>query len=236
MLLAFLLGCATHFRPPGPLAPVGAGWVARHVEPRPEASGAELGPAGHPDAIVVATACRFVGQPRIVLDGVTYRYDCSGLVEAALAAAGYDFAGSSAMLFEAAREAGVLHRRRLPSPGDVAFFDDTYDRNDNGRRDDPLSHVAVVEAVDADGTITLVHVGSRGVVRFRMNLRRPEERSTEGGVVLNDYLRARSVGDGPRTRYLAGELWVGFASFWKLAPESGPVALNAAAKPPRRPE
>lgn len=236
MLLAFLFGCATHFRPPGPLAPMGEGWVARHDAPRSAAPGAGSDPAEGPGATVVATACRFIGQPRIVLDGVTYRQDCSGLVEAALAAAGYDFAGSSAMLFEAARDAGVLHRRRLPFPGDVAFFDDTYDRNGNGRRDDPLSHVAVVEAVAEDGTITLVHVGSKGVVRFRMNLRRPEERSTEGGVVLNDYLRARTPGDGPRTRYLAGELWVGFASFWRLAPSAAPVALTAAATPPRRPE
>ena len=38
-------------------------------------------------------------------------------------------------MHERARAAGVLHHRRVPEVGDVAFFDDTYDRNGNGRRD-----------------------------------------------------------------------------------------------------
>jgi hypothetical protein len=124
------------------------------------------------------------------------------------------------MLFDAAREARVLHHRHVPSPGDVAFFDDTYDRNGNGRLDDELSHVAIVESVDEDGTIHLVHVGSKGVVRIVMNLRRPEDHVDEAGKVLNDYLRAHADGDAPRTRYLAGELWAGFASFWKAGDQA----------------
>jgi len=170
---------------------------------------------------VAAAAADFVGDKRLQVGAETYRYDCSGLVEASLASVGLEARGSSAMLFEAARDAGVLHRRRLPSPGDIAFFDDTYDRDGNGRLDDPLSHSAVVESVDRDGTVTLIHVGSRGVVRFRMNLRHPEEPAGPDGEPWNDPLRAWKSGDSRRTRYLAGELWVGFGSFWRLDP---PVA------------
>lgn len=129
------------------------------------------------------------------------------------------------MLFDQAKQERVLHRRRIPSPGDIAFFDDTYDRNGNGRLDDPLSHVAVVESVDQGGTITMVHIGSKGVARLMMNLRHPEDRTDTQGTVLNDYMRARSNGDSPRTRYLTGELWVAFASYWE-APTAAQVASD----------
>lgn len=224
MLLLWLLGCAAHLRPPGPLGGLGG------APPPPVAvAEAPARPAkgGDPAATTVATACSFLGERRIEVRGETFRFDCSGLVEASLAGAGLRFRGSSAMLFEAAREHGVLHRRRLPQPGDVAFFDDTYDRNGNGRLDDPLSHTAVVEAVAPDGTVTLIHVGSAGVVRFKMNLRHAEDRTGPDGAVVNDYLRARRASDPPRTRYLSSELWVGFASFWRLAERGGAMASRS---------
>ena len=212
MLLALLIGCASHaYRFPGPLAGLGR-------EPLEEAPTASEGkaPRTHGDGDAVAAAAEgFLGDRKLSVRGEAYRFDCSGLVEASLAKAGCAFTGSSADLFEKARAAGVLHRRRVPEVGDVAFFDDTYDRNGNGRLDDPLSHVAVVESVDADGTVHMVHVGSKGVVRLVMNLRDPSTRADEAGKTLNDYLRAQSKRDPARTRYLAGELWVGFGSFWK---------------------
>lgn len=221
MVLSWLLACAHTF--PGPVGSL----VDRPAAPvdtparRPGAHPPSARPPADPGRAVAAAAAGFVGDRSLVVRGETYRYDCSGLVEASLAAAGIPAEGSSAMLFEAARDAGVLHRRRLPSPGDIAFFDDTYDRDGNGRLDDALSHSAVVEAVDPDGTITLVHVGSRGVVRFHMNLRHPEEGEGPQGQPWNDPLRAKKAGDPRRTRYLAGELWAGFGSFWRLDP---PVA------------
>lgn len=201
---------------PGPLAGLGRepsyDRSAVAVAERPS----RADPRTPPTPLEIATAAAgFVGARALVVDGERYRWDCSGLVEASLASAGCAFKGSSAMLFEQARDLRVLHRRRKPTPGDIAFFDDTYDRNGNRRLDDPLSHVAVVESIDADGTITLVHVGSAGVVRFLMNLRHPEDRTDKDGRLVNDYLRARKDGDSPRTRYLSAELWVGFASFWE---------------------
>ena len=125
---------------------------------------------------------------------------------------GGDYAGSSADMFARARDEGTLSHRRKIRPGDLVFFDNTYDRNRNGRRDDPLSHIAIVETVERDGTATLIHLGSGGVVRIRMNLREPDVNRAEDGRILNDYLRARRDGDSPRTRYLTGELWAGTAS------------------------
>lgn len=163
---------------------------------------------------VARTAASLVDHRRLVVRGESYRYDCSGLVEAAHAGAHIELHGSSRSMYDLARREGLLHKRKLPSPGDIAFFDDTYDRNHNRRRDDDLTHVAIVESVDSDGTITLVHKGGRGVMRIEMNLRRPGERRDADGRELNDHLRATSDKDGGPT--LSGELWRAFGSLWAL--------------------
>ncbi len=209
--LSLLGACAPGLRMPGPLSRLGEA-----VE-RVPLSPAEARPSGE-GAEIARAAASFVGDTQLRVDGENFRMDCSGLVEASLAQADLPRSGSSASLHDEAETSGVLHRRRQPRPGDIAFFDDTYDRNGNGQLDDPLSHSAVVERVFADGTVQLVHVGSKGVVRFRMNLRHPSAREDGDGEVINDYLRQARKSDPPATRYLAGELWDSFASFYELPP------------------
>ncbi len=217
MVFFLLAGCAHLY--PGPVSALVDAPVSERRPPRTAAVATAPPPVPrNPQQAAVAAAQGFVGRPRLVVAGETYRFDCSGLVEASLAAAGVPQKGSSAMLFATAREQRVLHRRHLPQPGDVAFFDDTYDRDNDGRLNDPLSHSALVESVAPDGTITLIHLGSAGVVRIRMNLRHPEDARGPTGEVWNDALRARRPTDSRRTRYLAGELWVGFGSFWRAEP------------------
>lgn len=165
-------------------------------------------------AAVARAAGQLVGKGKLVVGGERYRYDCSGFVEAAYAKAGETLSGSSRSLFELSRREGVLHRKKTPQLGDVAFFDDTYDRNRNGRRDDNLTHVAIVEHVARDGTITLVHKGSKGITRLTMNLRHPATRRDDSGTSLNDHLRASSSKDGGPT--LSGQLWRAFGSLWSL--------------------
>jgi hypothetical protein len=142
-----------------------------------------------------------------------FRDDCSGFVMAVLDRAGHPMAGNTASFYAWAQEQGALHRRKRPSPGDLAFFDDTYDRNHNGRNDDGLTHIAVVLEVSSDGTILLAHDGtSGGRTTLRMNLAAPDERLGPDGEVRNDWLRAKRDSDPRGTRYLAGELWTGFAT------------------------
>jgi hypothetical protein len=98
--------------------------------------------------------------------------------------------------------------------GEVVFFDNTYDRNHNRRRDDDLSHIAIVERVLPDGTMTLVHLGSDGVVRIAMNLKHPDVRVNDAGEVINSYIRpSRDAKTGP---VLTGELFRGFAPLYDL--------------------
>jgi hypothetical protein len=171
------------------------------------------------------TGARIADAARYYLDHRPrgFRDDCSGFVSAALARAGITLSGSTASLWELAREMGAIHHRKLPEPGDIAFFDDTYDRNHDGRVNDELSHVAVVLEVHADGDILLAHGGtSHGRTTLHMNLKRPSERTdAKTGDVLNDYLRRQSSSDPGGAKYLSGELWRGFATF---STSSRPVA------------
>ncbi len=229
-MLLSLAGCAApRMRIPGPLRPVvEAPPAAEAVEPvmapitdampEPPAAPAPAAPvpAGRGgDTSLARAAARYIGKTSLRVHGDRYRADCSGFVAAVYAQTGRSLSGSSADLYARAKQAGVLHKRKTPDIGDLAFFDNTYDRNHNGRRDDTLSHVAVVEAIADDGTIILVHYGSKGVARFTMDLRQPRVHVDDDGILRNSYLR--SGGGGDRT---AGALFRGFGSLWKLDAES----------------
>jgi cell wall-associated NlpC family hydrolase len=178
---------------------------------------APLGFAGTPSgaaALIVQRAVQLVGVKRLER-GVPD--DCSGLVRLAYQKAGIDLvnhgflAGENAVtaIFRRAEGRGAVHQRR-PRPGDLAFFRETYDRNRDGQRNDGLTHIAVVESVEPDGTVTFIHRGSKGIARSRMNLLFPRtHRAGEGGPVLNDFLRAATRG---QRAWLTGELFVSFAS------------------------
>lgn len=144
-----------------------------------------------------------------------YRDDCSGFVSAALARAGIGLAGTGASMWEVADAAALTHRRKDPDLGDIAFFDDTYDRNHDGHWNDPLSHVAVVIDVGRRGDLLLAHAGtSQGRTTLHMNLQRPHERlDPDSGEIANDYLRRKATKDPADAKYLASELWRGFATF-----------------------
>ena len=139
-----------------------------------------------------------------------FRSDCSGFVEAVLHRAGLALRGSTAQFWARAEASGSVHRRRRPRVGDLAFFDDTWDRNHNGRRDDALTHLAVVIDVEDDGTIVMAHVSSsKGRTTLRMNLFQPDVTAV-GSQRVNDHLRRASA--GRREPTLAAQLWRGFAT------------------------
>jgi len=157
------------------------------------------GSAHDPDttrAEIVAAARRQLGR--------AFRGDCSGVVLALLHGAGVEVAlgpgrSRSESLFRASRPV------KAPRPGDLAFFSGTYDRNRDGRSDDPFTHVALVEAVDGRAVL-LLHRGHRGIERVRMDLSRPSDRAA------NDPVRHPRTTDPPATRVLAGELFAGYGA------------------------
>ncbi|MCB9741824.1 MAG: YARHG domain-containing protein [Alphaproteobacteria bacterium] len=137
--------------------------------------------------------------------------DCSGMVHAAFGVAGVspNPRMSSAGMWEEAVADGRVHYDR-PAIGDVAFFDDTYDKNGDGRLNDPKTHVAVVTGIRDDGTIEMINAGvSKGTAPLLMNLEH-RDLYVLGQAHVNDYLASRSYGPKDRPT-LSGQLWAGFA-------------------------
>jgi len=161
-------------------------------------------------------ARRLLGRRRLVVEGRRFRSDCSGFAQAVYATRGIDLYADGAhrprengvaIIYDYVHARGGLHRDD-PRPGDLVFFDDTDDRNRDGRRDDPLTHVAIVESIRPDGTAVLVHFAEGHATRAMMNLRHPHRhRDPRTGRVVNSYLRRGT--HGPR---LTAELFAGFGT------------------------
>ena len=113
-------------------------------------------------------------------------------------------------IFRYAQQHGRVYEAGRPMPGDLVFFRETYDLNRDGRHNDGLTHIGLVEDVDARGTVTVIHRVARGVVRYRMNLATPDVRKDpDTGQVVNDSLRS----PGPsRRELLTGQLFAGYAT------------------------
>jgi hypothetical protein len=210
--LLLLAACAARSpRFPGPLASVGRDAPAIVA---PEDSVGVIANSPAPTAKRAAKPTRRVGSAiakaaNHYLDHRPkgFRDDCSGFVCASVTRAGLPLVGNTRGLWNMAQERGITHHRKVGKPGDLVFFDNTYDRNKNGRWDDPLSHIAIVIDVDADGTMVLAHGGtSKGRTTMTMNLKDPDN------TALNSHLRWKKSGDKKSYKYLSGQLWRGFAT------------------------
>jgi hypothetical protein len=166
----------------------------------------------------------WVGLSSLKTVSTTVNDDCSGFTQLAYRKPGLSLLPERTLpgengvkaIYRKAGDLGTL--RDTPQVGDMVFFRDTHDRNKDGRLNDGLTHIGIVERVGEDGTVTFVHRAGKGVKRGRFNLARPDARKDEQGRVLNDWLRRR---DKRNRGYLAGELVAGFASVderWRTAP------------------
>jgi hypothetical protein len=215
LLASLLTGCAGHrgLRIPGPTAKVG---TERGAYVPPEVGDIEhLEPASRGTRMgrrVARSAESFLGKKRMVVGGEKYRYDCSGMICAAHEKARIPLRGNTQSMYEYAKDMGVFHKRKRPDVGDVAFFDNTWDRNKNGRRDDDLTHIAIVEKVERDGTITLIHLGNSGVKRLVMNMKHSSNKMSANGKPWNSVLRKEGKG-----KKLTGQLCRGFGSLWSIS-------------------
>lgn len=142
-----------------------------------------------------------------------FRDDCSGYVSAVFTAVGVPMDGRVASLWDLAVDHDALHWEEVPAVGDLVFFDDTFDRDRDGRLDDDLSHIGIVVDVEPDGTVVFAHAGlSSGRGLGRMNLAEPARREGPDGATWNTVIRTPRPWDPPGTGYRAGELWAAFAT------------------------
>jgi hypothetical protein len=203
--------------------PVSAAALPRSVPPssEPEQRAVPLAPGARDK--VVEMARKLVGKRYVVLAGKHYPDDCTGLVQGVFAQVGVDLfaegrSGDNGVtaIYRFASAHGRLFQGGLPVAGDLVFFRETYDLNRDGRDNDGLTHIGLVEAVQEDGTVQVIHRVQRGVVRYRMNLNHPRERiDPSSGQAINDYLRL----PGPnRQQVLTGQLFASYATLLPVEP------------------
>ncbi len=167
------------------------------------------------------TAVGFLGRSLIEVGGRRFTFDCSGLVRGVYVTQGidvYDGLGELdggngvGRIYGHVVRHGQIHYGPTVHPGDLVFFHNTWDFNGDGRINDPLTHVGLVERVEGDGTVVFVSRVSGGIERYRMNLRRPHTHRTSDGRVLNDFLRRKGSRDPNTTPTLTGQLFAGFGT------------------------
>jgi hypothetical protein len=203
-----LAGCATQVeRPRAPLS----------IE-RPCCQSVERAPSRN---AIVQTAAKLVGAKTIESNGRRIAYDCAGVTRAVFLRHGIDLYGSSdsdpeangvRLIYTHIQQQGMLHQRPVAHPGDLVFFDNTWDYNRDGQVNDPLTHVGIVERQEPDGTVVFISRVAGAVERYHMNLRMPHVHKTAEGRVLNDYIRRKEAGDPADTGHLTGELFAIFGT------------------------
>lgn len=170
---------------------------------------------------LVQVAVGFVGSSRIEVGGRRFTFDCSGLVRGVYVTQGIDLydglgeldgGNGVGRIYGHVVRHGRIHYGPTVHPGDLVFFHNTWDFNRDGRFNDPLTHVGLVERVESDGTVVFVSRVSGGIERYRMNLRKPNTHRTSDGRVLNDFLRKKGSSDSHATQYLTGQLFAAFGT------------------------
>lgn len=165
---------------------------------------------------IVHSAVRLLGSKTVTIQGRRIDYDCAGVTRAIFLEHGIDLYRSShpemnangvRLIHNHVRQHGILHQDTDVNPGDLVFFDNTWDFNGDGLLNDPLTHIGIVEQIEQDGTVIFISRVAGAVARYRMNLRQPHIHKTAEGRLLNDYIRRKRPTDPENTARLTGELF-----------------------------
>jgi hypothetical protein len=181
----------------------------------------QAGERGPSRNAIVQTAAKLVGAKTITSNGRRIAYDCAGVTRAVFLAHGIDlYAGEPGepdangvrIIHAHIQQQGTFHPGPVAHPGDLVFFNNTWDFNRDGKVNDPLTHVGIVERREPNGTIIFISRVADAIERYHMNLSLPHVHKTSDGRILNDYLRRKDAADPSDTGYLAGELFAQFAT------------------------
>lgn len=151
------------------------------------------------------------GRNYLTVNGMRFRMDCSGVIRAIYYKAGIDLAkdfnkyrgGGTQRIHEILRAKGLIYKPAIPVPGDILFWDNTYDANHNGQSDDMLSHIGMVVSSDKkSGDVVYVHHHEKkGIVFEKMNLLHPDDPAQ------NAVMRSQRARKLPGNKYLASHLY-----------------------------
>ena len=209
IMMVTLVGCTTppveHFRASSP-------------ETRPCCQTVERVPNRN---AIVRTAAKLVGAKTIKSNGRRIDYDCAGVTRAVFLRHGIDLYGGELsnpdangvrIIHDHIQQQGTFHQGPVAHPGDLVFFNNTWDFNGDGKVNDPLTHVGIVERQEPNGTVIFISRVAGAIERYRMNLSLPHIHKASDGRIFNDYLRRKDDVDPANTGYLAGELFARFAT------------------------
>ena len=191
---------------------------------------------------IAESALSLVGKPNLKFANRSFPWDCSGTVLAALWVAGLDVRGEYGSfggngvnrLHEIARQHQIEYDLPLPEIGDIVFWDNTYDKNEDLKWNDELTHTGIIVDVKPDGTITYVHHDyRRGIVTAEMNLFLPDSRDAtllDGTTrIINSPLRMNKDRYLNPDKWLSAQLFRSFGRFHVLLDELKPMTLVATA-------
>lgn len=172
---------------------------------------------------VVQIAKESVGMQSVPsVNGKRFTSDCIGFVNYVYYRAGFDLQkaygkgrGGVSSLYAGLAARGYVYDSRTASPGDLIFFDNTYDVNRNGVWDDPMSHIGIIAGYRKHNTLVYIHFASHGADERSINLVYPNThafRQKDGSLYeINSYLR-RDRGEGyDRKEYVASSFYRAFA-------------------------
>ncbi|MBN2510008.1 MAG: CHAP domain-containing protein [Spirochaetales bacterium] len=152
------------------------------------------------------------GSKSLNVRGRSFTFDCTGVVLACYYYAGIDltlafpdYTGNGvSRIYNYLKDNRLTYTTQSPEPGDIIFWDNTYDRNADGKENDPLTHMGMVVHTDGEGQISYIHANYRkGIVFEQMNLTRPDV-YMEGTRIINSPMRMK--GQKPSPRWLSSHL------------------------------
>jgi hypothetical protein len=170
-----------------------------------------------------------LGQTRLEINGKSFPYDCSGTVRAIYWFAGIDLARRFARyggngvnrLYRTLEDLQLLYDTTRPVPGDLIFWDNTYDRNGDGEWNDPLTHAGMVVRTAEDGGIEYVHLNyHKGIVIEFINLLDSDTHQVKAGGtvrIVNSPMRLGAAGRSQPGRWLASHLYRKFGMAYRVS-------------------
>lgn len=208
---------------PAPAAPLPEPPAKTTSKPVAKAPPRVIPPSSDEIEGLLETGRNWVGtRGPLVVEDRRFPFDCSGFVCALYYQMGIDLFefGEAPDDDETGSGTEIIYRRlsrsgqvfsKDPLPGDLVFFDNTWDRDGDGQFNDTFTHIAVVERIRPSGTVEMLHLGSTGIGRIHLNIERSSEyRDEKTGEILNHKLRRKASGDTDQTPSLTGQLFRAF--------------------------
>jgi hypothetical protein len=174
---------------------------------------------------LVEAAYWMEGRNSLKINGRTFALDCTGIVLAAYWYAHIDLAkdfgkysgNGVKRIYSFLRDEELIYNSNIPEPGDLLFWDNTWDVNGNGIADDYLTHVGMIVSMNRiSGAGTYLHYNySKGIVIENINLLDRDNPS------VNSPVRMRSLPKVDGFRYLSSQLVHELGMGYVLEQENG---------------